>query len=153
MGKKTWLDFGVGAFIVLGLSVAFFLAGVVGGAKSHPSKGYTLSARFEDVTGLTQRAVIRMSGVIIGEVESIKIIPSAYNALVKIRLYDEKLQIPKDSSAGIYTEGILGAKYVSITPGYSEIYLGDGEEIVRTQSAVILENLLSKAMMLLGDDK
>ena len=153
MKKSHIVDFSVGAFFILAIAAFFFLATVTGRTTNSGSEGYELSARFEDVSGLANNSVVRLSGVIIGQVEDISVLHDTYSAMVHFRIDDPDLKIPDDSTIGVYTEGILGAKYLAIIPGFSEEYVKPGQEILRTKSAVVLENLFSKILLLIGTEK
>jgi phospholipid/cholesterol/gamma-HCH transport system substrate-binding protein len=103
-----------------------------------------VTAAFDQVGGLKPGAPVSMSGVTIGRVESIAYDFSEYRARVTLRIDGQYDRIPDDSDAGILTAGLLGGQYVGIGPGGSETFLTDGAQIEFTQSAVVLENLISK---------
>ena len=152
MRKNFWLDFGVGSFFILGLAAFLFLASITSGSRV-ADQGYNLSARFDDVSGLAKNSVVRLSGVIVGRVLEIRVLPDTYSAFVEFQIDDAGLKIPTDSTIGVYTDGVLGAKYLAISPGFSESSLVGGEEIIRTKSSIILENLLGKILVIMGDNK
>jgi phospholipid/cholesterol/gamma-HCH transport system substrate-binding protein len=106
-------------------------------------QGYLLSARFNQVDGLLQGSETRINGVGVGQVRSITLDPSSYLAIVT---FDVKpgIQIPKDSSAKIISDGLLGGKFISIVPGEEDTYLKEGDEIVLTQPPINFEGLLSQ---------
>lgn len=151
MFKKRWMDLSVGSFFILGLSVFFFLSSITGQVSDEKLGAYQLRARFDDVSGLVNRALVRISGVTVGQVNDIVIVPDTYSAMVTLTIFDPKLKIPADSTIGVYTEGILGSKYLSIMPGFSDTFLRKGDEILRTNSAVVLGNLFSKLLLFFGD--
>lgn len=151
MFKNRWMDLGVGSFFILGLSAFFFLSAVTGQSSGERSGAYQLKARFDDVSGLVKRSVVRISGVTVGQVNDIVIVPETYSAMVTLTIFDSKLKVPADSTIGVYTEGVLGSKYLSIMPGFSDTFLSKGDEILRTNSAVVLENLFSKLLLFIGD--
>ncbi|CAG0941961.1 Intermembrane phospholipid transport system binding protein MlaD [Gammaproteobacteria bacterium] len=144
-------ELGAGMFILLGFASLFFLATQTTNVESYVSeKGYTVTARFEDVAGLKERAPVTMSGVTIGRVERISFDPKALNAVVTMRIAPEFDEIPDDSDAAILTAGLLGSKYVGIGPGGSETYLKNNSQIQLTQSAIVLENIIGKLLFKLG---
>src|SRR5690606_34078626 len=107
-------------------------------------EGYTVTARFTNVGSLKVRAPVAMAGVTIGRVEGIEVDPERLDAVVTLMIDSRYATIPADSSASILTAGLLGEKYVGIEPGADIEYLGSGDEVLFTQSAVVLENLISK---------
>jgi phospholipid/cholesterol/gamma-HCH transport system substrate-binding protein len=109
-----------------------------------------VTARFEDVAGLKERAPVTMAGVTIGRVEKIAFDADGLNAVVTMRIGPEFDRIPDDSDASILTAGLLGSKYVGIGPGGSETYLKDNSQIDLTQSAIVLENIIGKLLFKLG---
>lgn len=102
----------------------------------------SVSAYFDNIGGLTEQSPIKMSGVKIGTVDSIDLDPTSYKALVVMNI-SQRVSLPADSHAAIYTEGLLGSNYVNIAPGYDEQMLTDKSMITRTDSAVVLEQLIS----------
>jgi phospholipid/cholesterol/gamma-HCH transport system substrate-binding protein len=141
--------------MLLGLLALFILVIKVSGMTDLiPSKGYHVIADFSDIGGLRVRAPVTVAGVKIGEVTRIELQPGELNAKVTMLLCSDK-KIPfDDSSARILTEGIIGANYVSIVPGFSDAdeakndhpYLREGDVIPKTQEAVILENLIGQLL-------
>jgi phospholipid/cholesterol/gamma-HCH transport system substrate-binding protein len=85
-----------------------------------------------------------MAGVSVGEVESIRLDPKTFQAVVGVRLYPKYSEIPDDSFASIQTQGLLGGKYIGLSPGGSETFLKEGSRIDQTQSAIVLESLINK---------
>ena len=141
------LEVGTGLFVLLGFAALVFLttqlpaSGIkLGGAKA----GYHVLAKFDNIGDLKAGSPVSMSGVRIGEVESIKFDTQDYKAAVTLRIDKGFNQIPDDSDASIQTQGLLGGKYVGIGPGGSETYLQDGSQIPFTQSAIVLESLVNK---------
>jgi phospholipid/cholesterol/gamma-HCH transport system substrate-binding protein len=145
MRQTRAIELGTGLFVLLGFAALFFLVtqitnrefGLGGG-------GYRVLASFEQVGGLKPGAPVSMSGVTIGHVERIDYDFSEYKARVTMRIDPNYNRIPNDSDAGIYTAGLLGGQYIGIGPGGSETYLADGDQMQFTQSAIVLENLISK---------
>ena len=135
-----------GGFVVIGVAALFFLALKVSGLVNvfTPTNTYELTAHFQNVGGLSKNAKVTMSGVTIGKVDSIKIDPKLLNAKVTMQIQSSMDQISDDSYASILTAGLLGEQYIGIEPGANDIYLHDGDEITLTQSALVLEDLISK---------
>jgi len=103
-----------------------------------------VTARFENVGSLTDRAPVAMSGVTIGRVSSVEFDPQGLDAVVTFMIDGRFDQIPDDSDASILTSGLLGSQYIGLQAGGSDIYLEEGSEIQFTQSAIVIENLISK---------
>lgn len=138
----------VGAFVALGLVALFFVSMQVSNLGDFKSSrgSYVLKAHFGNVGGLKVRAPVSMAGVTLGRVEKISFDASRYEALVEMRIDPSYKQLPEDTSASILTAGLLGEQYIGLSAGGSDDYLKDGDEIELTQSAVILEQLISKLM-------
>ena len=144
-------ELGAGLFILLGFAALFFLATQTTNVESYiDDRGYRVTATFEDVAGLKERAPVTMAGVTIGRVEKIVFDPEGLNAVVTMRIGPEFDRIPDDSDASILTAGLLGSKYVGIGPGGSETYLRDNSQIELTQSAIVLENIIGKLLFKVG---
>ena len=99
---------------------------------------------------LRERAPVSMSGVTIGRVTSVTFDPVSLEAIVHFVIDGKYDQIPDDSDASILTSGILGSQYIGLQAGGSDMYLDDGSEILFTQSAIILENLIGKFLVSSG---
>lgn len=139
------LEIGVGAFILAGcLALAFLIINVSGLRASAGSDTFTIYARFENVGGLTVRSKVSMSGVVIGQVTDIRIDPQYLQALVEMKIDKRVDYLTTDSSAAILTAGLLGEKYIGITPGADLEILSEGDYIGDTQSALVLEELIGK---------
>lgn len=144
-------ELGTGLFIFLGFASLLFLATQTANLEGYfEADGYLVTARFEDVAGLKARAPVTMSGVTIGKVEEIEFDKERLDAIVTLRIRSDFDTIPDDSDAKILTSGLLGSKYVGIGAGGSESYLAEQGEIELTQSAIVLENLVSKVLFKLG---
>jgi phospholipid/cholesterol/gamma-HCH transport system substrate-binding protein len=140
--EKT--DFWVGLFILLGLIALSFLALRAGNMSSFTfASTYQVHAWFDNVGGLKVRAPVKSSGVVVGRVASIGFDNQRFQATVTLDL-ERQYQFPKDSSASILTSGLLGEQYIGLTPGGEDKDLADGGAIQYTQSAVVLEDLISK---------
>ncbi|HSY07580.1 MAG TPA: outer membrane lipid asymmetry maintenance protein MlaD [Steroidobacteraceae bacterium] len=141
------LEIGTGLFVLLGFAALLFLTTQLpaNGLKlTGFKKGYVVSARFENVGDLKSGSPVTMAGVRVGVVQLIRFDPSDYKAVVTMHLDPQFNQIPDDSFASIQTQGLLGGKYIGISPGGSETYLKNGSQIDQTQSAIVLESLLNK---------
>lgn len=142
--QKSRADVWVGLFVLLGLAALVFLA-----LKSANllqldwRQGYQVTARFDNIGGLKPQAAVRSAGVVVGRVESITFDDKIYQAQVTLKLQD-RYAFPKDSSIKILTSGLLGEQYLGIEAGADEAMLAEGDRIVATQSAVVLENLISQ---------
>jgi phospholipid/cholesterol/gamma-HCH transport system substrate-binding protein len=142
------LEIGTGLFVLLGLLALVFLttqlpsSGLKLGFAKTP--GYVVTAEFDNVGDLKVGAPVRMAGVRIGDVTAIGFDNQSYRAKVHLRIYPQFSQIPEDSYASIETEGLLGGQYVGISPGGLGTYLKNGSQILQTQSAIVLENLINK---------
>ena len=151
MQQTRAVEFGTGLFVLFGFAALFFLTTQTTGSDSFSGDDvYEVTARFENVGSLKDRAPVAMSGVTIGRVTSVEFDPQSLDALVTFVIDSQYDQIPEDSDASILTAGLLGSQYVGLQAGGSEFYLEDGSEILFTQSAVVLENLISKYLFSAG---
>ena len=137
----------IGMFILLAFTALIFVI-VQTTSFNIESRGqrYELIADFEDATGLKPKAPIRIAGVKIGEVKDVSLDTETYRAKTTLLIFNKDIHIPKDSSISILTEGILGAKYTQITPGFEEDTLQNQDVITKTYSGIILENILGQAI-------
>jgi phospholipid/cholesterol/gamma-HCH transport system substrate-binding protein len=143
MNRKL-TDFWVGLFVLLGFGAAAFLALKAGNLASFSTgETYVVKAQFDNIGGLKPRAPVKSAGVVIGRVVSIGFDDKKYQAIVTLSL-DKRYVFPKDSSAKILTSGLLGEQYVGLEAGADATNLSDGNPIKMTQSAVVLENLISQ---------
>jgi phospholipid/cholesterol/gamma-HCH transport system substrate-binding protein len=142
--KKNILDFWVGLFVLIGFAALLFLALKAGNMSTFSfSKTYSVSAVFDNIGGLKPRAPVKSAGVVVGRVASIDFDDKNYQARVTLNL-DEKFHFPKDSSARILTSGLLGEQYIGLEAGGDEKVLGENSKITQTQSAIVLESLISQ---------
>ena len=142
--QKLRTDVWVGLFVMLGAAALVFLALQSANLLQLDFRsGYRVSARFDNIGGLKPQAAVRSAGVVVGRVESITFDDKIYQATVTIALQD-RYAFPKDSSLKILTSGLLGEQYLGIEAGPDEKMLAEGDRIVATQSAVVLENLISQ---------
>jgi phospholipid/cholesterol/gamma-HCH transport system substrate-binding protein len=145
MRQTRAIELGTGLFVLLGFAALFFLITQITSREfGFGDGGYRLTASFEQVGGLKPGAPVSMSGVTVGRVEAIEYDFNEYRARVTMRIDSAYDRIPDDSDAGILTAGLLGGQYVGIGPGSSETFFADGNQIQFTQSAIVLENLISK---------
>jgi phospholipid/cholesterol/gamma-HCH transport system substrate-binding protein len=145
MQQTRSVELGTGLFVLLGFAALFFLTTQTTGSNTlSGSDSYTVSARFNNVGSLKIRAPVAMSGVTIGRVLSVEFDPDVLDALVIFEIDSRFDQIPEDSDASILTAGILGSQYLGLQAGGSEFSLEEGSEIQFTQSAIVIEQLISK---------
>jgi phospholipid/cholesterol/gamma-HCH transport system substrate-binding protein len=144
MIQRRTVDVMVGGFVLLGLAALLFLslkAANLGSFTTGPT--YPAQALFDNVGGLKVRAPVKSAGVLVGRVASIAFDDKTYQARVVLAL-DQRFQFPKDSSAKILTSGLLGEQYIGLEPGAEDKMIGPGDTIRMTQSAIVLENLISQ---------
>lgn len=145
MQQTRTVELGTGLFVLLGIGALFFLTTQTTGQNDFKAnETYELQARFDNVGSLKVRAPVSMSGVTIGRVTGVEFDGNSLEAVVTIVIDTRYDQIPDDSDASILTAGLLGSQYVGLQAGGSETYFEDGSEILFTQSAVVLENLIGK---------
>jgi phospholipid/cholesterol/gamma-HCH transport system substrate-binding protein len=142
--QKSKHDVWVGLFVLIGAAAILFLALKAGNLLTLSfDGGYNVVARFDNIGGLKPKAAVKSAGVVVGRVKSITFDTKAYQAKVEIAL-NKDVEFPKDTSAKILTAGLLGEQYIGLEPGYGETNLASGDTIKSTQSAVVLENLISQ---------
>jgi len=151
MRQTRSVEIGTGLFVLLGMSSLFFLTTqTTGGDDFKAETVYTVEARFENIGSLRTRAPVTMSGVTIGRVTEVAFDSDSLEAVVHFVVDARYDQIPDDSDASILTSGILGSQYIGLQAGGSDMYLEDGSEILFTQSAIVLENLIGKFLVNAG---
>ncbi len=144
MMSRKELDLWVGIFVAMGFGALLFLALKVANLSSFSaSQAYDISAKFDNIGGLKRSAPVKSAGVVVGRVTDISFDAQTFEAVVRMAL-DSKFQFPKDSSAKILTSGLLGEQYVGISAGGDSASLKSGDTLKITQSAVVLENLISQ---------
>ena len=144
MMKRKALDLWVGVFVAMGLGALLFLALKVGNLASFSAaQTYQIKANFDNIGGLKKRAPVKSAGVVVGRVEDIDFDTETYEATVALSI-DRRYEFPKDSSAKILTAGLLGEQYIGLAAGGDAAKLKDGDKLKLTQSAVVLENLISQ---------
>lgn len=139
--KKYGVETGVGIFLILGILCMTFISVKLGDVNLFGTKQYTVKARFSNISGLKEGAIVEVAGVVVGKVAKIRL--ENYEAFVEL-LIDPSVKLQNDSIASIRTQGIIGDKYVKITPGGSEDYIKPGEKIRETESGIDIEELVSK---------
>ncbi len=136
----------VGLFVLVGVVAFVFLSFAITTKEPMLERsGYSISGEFDDVTGMVRLNPIRISGVLVGRITKVELSPKN-KARLTLYLYDKNLKLPDDSTLSIQTEGLLGQRYVRISPGNSTVYLKEGDEVTRTRSAVVLEDLIGQAI-------
>lgn len=154
MRQNRAVEIGTGLFVLLGIGALFFLTTQTTGRDDFANTDtYEVEARFENIGSLRTRAPVAMSGVTIGRVTDIQFDGASLEAVVTMVIDSQFGQIPDDSDASILTAGLLGSQYVGLQAGGSELYLEDGSEILFTQSAIVLENLIGKFLVKSGSDE
>ena len=142
--NRSAIDLWVGVFVVAGIAALLFLALKVGNlATFSNAQAYQVYAKFANIGGLKVRAPIKSAGVVVGRVADIRFDNESYEALVAMNL-DAAYQFPRDTTAKILTSGILGEQYVGLEAGGDGVMLKGGDRLRLTQSAVVLENLISQ---------
>lgn len=135
----------VGLFVAAGMAALFMLAMKVSNLGEFTDEaGYQVTAEFENIGGLKVRAPVTMAGVRVGRVADISLDPVTYNAKVSINMYSQFDTIPLDTSASIYTAGLLGEQYIGLVAGAEEEFLQDGDVIDLTQPALVLEQVIGQ---------
>ncbi len=144
MMKRKALDLWVGVFVAMGLGALLFLALKVGNLASFSAaETYLVKANFDNIGGLKKRAPVKSAGVVVGRVEDIDFDTETYEATVALSI-DSRYEFPQDTSAKILTAGLLGEQYVGLAAGGDTVKLKNGDKLKLTQSAVVLENLISQ---------
>lgn len=139
------LELTVGAFIALGLASVLVLAfASTNSADRLGGETYLVTARFANSGELKARAPVKIAGVKVGEVAELRLDPDKFEAVATLRLSHAAGALPADTSAAIYTAGLLGERYIGLSPGGDPETLADGDELYLTQSAVVLEQLIGK---------
>jgi phospholipid/cholesterol/gamma-HCH transport system substrate-binding protein len=146
MRQNKGLEVLVGVFVAAGLGALFVLAMRTSNLSTFTEeRGFLLKARFENVGGLKVRSPVSVAGVRVGRVANIDFDADTFQAVVTMDLSAKyRGALPEDTSASIFTAGLLGEQYVSLEPGGSEVVLEDGDEIQLTQSALVMEQVVGK---------
>ena len=150
MSESPIRDFLVGLFVLTGLAAIAYLSVALGGASYRGSGGLQLIVTFDQVGGLKLRSRVAVGGVKVGQISEISL-DEDLRARVVLDV-DERLELPTDTSAAILTSGVLGDQYIELEPGGEEATLESGDEIEFSQSALILEHMISRLVQNLGVD-
>ncbi|MGK0271799.1 MAG: phospholipid/cholesterol/gamma-HCH transport system substrate-binding protein [Cocleimonas sp.] len=148
MNSSKKVEVLVGALFVMAMLALVFLAlnaSNFSGLSS--SKGYNVTAQFNNIGGLSTKAKVTMSGVTIGRVTNISYNKQAFQAVVTMSIDPKYDYLPEDSQASIYTAGLLGEQYISLEPGAEDASLVEGSNISLTQSAIVLEEIIGKVLV------
>lgn len=153
MRKSSTLNVGAGAFVLLGFAALAFMTTQTTDHGIHLAGGghfYTVTAKFDNIGDLKVGAPVSMAGVDVGRVVRIDLDTKEYKAVVSMKLNAKFDQIPSDSDASIYTQGLLGGKFVGLSAGGADTYLKNDDHIDFTQSALVLENLIGQFLANMG---
>jgi len=151
MRNGTSREFVVGLFVLVGLSALAYLSFTIGGASWGRRDGLSLHAVFDQIADLKVRAPVDIAGVSVGQVTKIEL-KDDYRADVEFEI-DPRIALPIDTSAAIVTSGLLGDRYIALEPGAEDRYLGPGEEVVYTESALVLERVVGKFLYNFSTEK
>jgi len=144
MMTRKEIDLWVGIFAVIGIGAMLFLSLKVANLTTlGTADTYQIRAKFDNIGGLKVRAPVKSSGVVVGRVGEIRFDNETFEAVVTLNI-EGRYQFPKDTSAKILTSGLLGEQYVGLTAGGDQVNLKTGDVLKITQSAVVLENLISQ---------
>jgi phospholipid/cholesterol/gamma-HCH transport system substrate-binding protein len=142
--QRSSNDFWVGLFVLIGGAALLFLALKAGNLLSFSlDSTYLITAKFDNIGGIKASAPVKSAGVVVGRVQSISFDDKSYQAKIQLAM-QSKYVFPKDSSMKILTSGLLGEQYIGIEAGADDKNLAQGDAIKSTQSAVVLENLISQ---------
>jgi phospholipid/cholesterol/gamma-HCH transport system substrate-binding protein len=145
--NRATVDLWVGLFVMMGVGALIFLSLRVGNLLTSPNEpGYRLEARFDNVSGLKPRAPVKSAGVVVGRVESIRLDPATYEAVVALRI-NQDFQFSRDTIASVLTSGLLGEVYVGLDAGGDAQMLANGERVSKTQSALVLEKMIGQFLL------
>ena len=142
--NRSAIDLWVGIFVAAGFAGLLFLALKVGNLASFSTaQTYQVHAKFANIGGLKVRAPVKSAGVVVGRVADIRFVNESYEAIVSMNL-DTAYQFPRDTTAKILTSGLLGEQYIGLDAGGDTANLANGDSVKLTQSAVVLEKLISQ---------
>jgi len=141
--KQSSLELGVGVFVLIGIICVGYLTIRLGEIEILGDKYYLLNARFKSVSGLKAGAQVEIAGVQVGQVDSIALDPKDLVAMVRLKIKDV-IVLSDDVIASVKTSGLLGDKYVQLSPGGSDKTLKPGDTIIETEPPLDIEGLISK---------
>ncbi|MCB1935057.1 MAG: outer membrane lipid asymmetry maintenance protein MlaD [Nitrosomonas sp.] len=143
MQRRT-LDFWVGLFVTAGIAALMFLSLKVGNLSTYGvADSYVIKGNFDNIGGLKVRAPVKSSGVVVGRVADIQFSTQSYDAIVTMNI-DSRYKFPKDTFASILTAGLLGEQYIGLAAGGDEVMLKEGDTIMKTNSAMVLEEMIGR---------
>ena len=142
--QRTTMALWVGLFVITGIAALMVLSLKVGNLNVYnPSQSYVITGNFENIGGLKVRAPVKGAGVVVGRVTDIQFSTKTYDAVVTMSM-DGRYTFPKDTFASILTSGLLGEQYIGLAAGGDEVMLKDGDKIMKTNSAMVLEELIGR---------
>ncbi|ODT74505.1 MAG: outer membrane lipid asymmetry maintenance protein MlaD [Nitrosomonadales bacterium SCN 54-20] len=142
--QRATMDLWVGLFVMAGIGALLVLALKVGNLGTYSaSDSYQVTGNFENIGGLKVRAPVKSAGVVVGRVTDIQFSTETYDALVIMNI-DSRYKFPKDTFASILTSGLIGEQYIGLAAGGEEAALKDGDTIMKTNSALVLEEMIGK---------
>lgn len=153
MQNTKTIDTLVGFFVACGIAALFFMAMQISNLSSFAQENvYTISARFENSGGLKEKSAVSIAGVRIGRVSNISVDKTTYESVVEMEI-ESQYQLPDDTSASIFTAGLLGEQFISLEPGGSEDLIEDQGVIDITQSAIVLEEVVGQFLFKAPDNE
>ena len=142
--QRATLDLWVGLFVITGIGALMVLSLKVGNLNTYGvADSYVIKGNFENIGGLKIRAPVKSSGVVVGRVTDIQFSTKTYDAVVTMNI-DSRYQFPKDTFASILTAGLLGEQYIGLAAGGDEVLLKEGDTIMKTNSAMVLEEMIGR---------
>lgn len=148
MEQSRAVQIWVGVFVAIGIASLFMLSMKVSNISAFAdTEGYELKLNFENIGGLKVRSPVTMAGVVVGRVANIGFDKQIYEAEVIVKIDPTYDNIPEDTSASIFTAGLLGEQYIGLEPGGSDVFLKEGDRFKLTQSAVVLEQLIGQFLV------
>lgn len=143
-----------GIFLLLGIAALLWLAlRATDYGQDIGDETYTISARFANIGDLRDRAPVKIGGVTVGLIKEVKLDPATFEAIVYMSIASRFNEIPTDTGASVLTSGVLGDRYIGLDPGGAPDYLADGDELFVTQSALVLEQIISKYLFNTGKEE
>jgi phospholipid/cholesterol/gamma-HCH transport system substrate-binding protein len=143
-----------GIFLLLGIAALLWLAlRATDYGQDIGDETYTISARFANIGDLRDRAPVKIGGVTVGLIKEVKLDPATFEAIVYMSIASRFNEIPSDTGASVLTSGVLGDRYIGLDPGGAPDYLADGDELFVTQSALVLEQIISKYLFNTGKEE
>jgi phospholipid/cholesterol/gamma-HCH transport system substrate-binding protein len=153
MTNSRWIEITVGLFIVVGiLSMVTLVLKASNFSNYYSDQTYSITAAFDNVSGLKKRSAVSLAGVNIGRVIDISIDKETFEAIVSMEIDSQYNEIPEDSSIAVFTAGLLGEKYIGIEIGGAPDYLQQGSRANLTQSSIVLEKLISQFLFSKSDE-